>query len=196
MKLGIVLPTVDGRQDDLVRCVRAYVERTPASIEFFVYPEKGNLGEFWQRGAEEAIQWGADYLLLSVDDFLPEPGWTTDALQIADSGRIPACRVRNPDGYIHVWGGVDIADGTQAGKNPAECAALPFCTVTQWQEIGPMIPLHYCTDWWFGHRARLAGFPTVACSSMNFRHLDAQAGREDAQDKLARDMEIYFAAAS
>lgn len=189
MKLAIVIPTVDGREDQLELCMQRYHETAPCEVCFFLEKNAGSCGVAWQDGASIARAWRPDYLFFTVDDFLPDDTWPA-ALEVADAGSIPAPKVRERDGTVHVWGGRDVAVGTIAGEDPAECAAVPLCTAAQWAAIEPMIPTHYATDWWFGHRARVAGFPIVACES-SFLHLDGQPGRENAQQRLEEDVASF-----
>lgn len=54
---------------------------------------------------------------------------------------------------------------------------LPFCSVEQWEKIGPFPPIHYGSDRWFSEMGRRAGFPTVArLDSVAFNY-NANIGR-------------------
>ena len=171
--ISIVVPTITGREHWLKRCVTAYAETTE-DFELIVVPNDGQpVGVGWQKGADKAA---GRYLHLTNDDCEPVAGWWQAAAAVADRGRTPAGPVLNADGTINSlgeWGENERRpDGT-----PTTMCRIPFCTLKQWQVIGPMLPVHYYSDNWFSWRARQAGIQPVIANGYKFIHHFAPEGR-------------------
>lgn len=197
MLISIVIPTVTGREDHLARCMDAYREHTIQRIELIVIRDRPTCGIAWQEGSEQA---SGDYLHLTADDLEPHHGWDRSAVHYATTNRIPCPTVMEPDGVtVQSTHGVSAQAGIStepvtAGQEVG-FTTVPFMTIGQWKLIGPMIPLHYCTDSWVSHRARLHGIPTVAAPGMRFTHHNALPGRGagmgDQHARTAHDRAAY-----
>lgn len=183
--ISVVIPTIDGREEHLVRCVESY-ERTLASyddaggrFELIVATGFPTCGIAWQWGADRAK---GDYLHLTADDIEAKPGWWQAALQLVDppSGHkpaLPAPLVFHPDGEVQSCGG--SWEQLEADGVVTEFTRVPFVSRNQWELIGPMIPTHYFTDNWVSYRGRLHGFETVVAHGYQFVHHHALESRNE-----------------
>lgn len=162
-KISIVVPTVDGREDHLRRCLDAYEHRSNAYIELIVIENEPTCGIAWQKGAEQA---SGHFLHFTADDLEPAFAWDLHARHAANDGIIPMPRIYGPDKRIE-----------PLGPSTQGCTRIPFCTMAQWEQIGPMIPLHYYTDNWFSHKAQQAGLMLREKMGYTFMHHWAQPAR-------------------
>lgn len=217
MKIGVVIPTVYERSSYLVRCLRGYEERHETGHEVvpIVLHERWSGGIAWQEGAERAKELGCDYLHLTNDDIVPGFDYLRPMIESVLRGEVPVVLVVIPvaetldadkmplpgnptTGHASHFEGEEKIhlSGTHA-NGESEYPSLPFCSMDQWSLIGPMIASHYGTDKWFGHRAKLAGFPNV-CTSATFYHYAAGLGRDGriegwlGQDRLAFDHNVAY----
>lgn len=169
MLISIVVPTIDGREDYLERCLTAYAAHG-GELEFVVVRNEKTCGRGWQRGAERAH---GDYIHLTCDDIEPCAGWWEGAVRTIERGFVPAPRVLNTDGSLQTCGDVDESpDGART-----DFTRLPFVSRAQWEVVQPMIPLHYFTDNWVSDRCRAAGIETVVARDYLVLHHLAQEGR-------------------
>lgn len=215
MKVSIVVPTVDGREDYLDRCLRGYEERTEAEVELLVVRNRWSGGMAWQEGAEAAT---GDYLHLTNDDIIPGEGWLDDCVEAVRRGMVPVVAVMNATPEIHDdemmplpgnpmndlvthFEGVpklQLPWHVATRGNESEYPSLPFCSLDQWRSIGPMIPTQYGTDKWFGQRAWDAGFANVCVTGSIFYHFAAGVGRDEmidgwlGFDRLTFDQNIAY----
>jgi hypothetical protein len=172
--VAIVVPTIEGREIDLKRCLRAY-KRTAPKAEVIVEHDHGSCGEAWIAGAERT---DAEYLHFTADDLEPQPGWLKIAKETVDKGFIPAPLVFNTDGSLDSAGLVGFGQyrGEHQDWQPIEGTTIPFLTREMWETVG-MIPVHYCTDLWVSVQGRKHGWETVIRTGMRFTHHVAPAGR-------------------
>jgi len=196
--LTVVIPTMPGREEYLDRAVRGYRERTVGDVRVIVVEGAQTCGIGWQVGAERAVEEGTDFLHLSADDIVPDWNWNVPLAETVAGGAIPCCSIivpikesLDPETQMPIAGApfgreqffervpsssAEVADW-QETKGDSEYPAAPFCSVHQWELIGPMIPTTYGTDKWFGLRAKRAGFRVVARHNARLYHYVAQAGR-------------------
>lgn len=176
-RVAIVIPTIDGREADLARCVAAYA-RTAPNATVYVEHSHGSCGEAWIAGAEKAARNGFGYLHLTADDLEPHDGWLEVAIETVDDGMIPAPLVYQPDGTLESAGlaGFSLNGVYDGDRSPVEGTTVPFVTRAMWDVIG-MVPLHYCTDLWVSAIGRHHGWETIVRTGMNFTHYTAPAGR-------------------
>ena len=180
----IVCPTVTGREDTYQRCVDAYENRTEDSFEIITILDRPACGIGWQEGAEIALEHGArpeDYLHFTADDLEPALGWDIEARPSADLGILPAPKIFNGFSKVEEHIGV-VPDGF--------FTRIPFCTFKQWENIGPMIPIHYYTDNYFSWRGLQAGYQTLGVPSYAFLHHWAQVKRFT-NEKMTNDAMEY-----
>lgn len=134
--LTIVVPTVDGREHWLERCLASYFATTPEDTQILVYRNRATCGIAWNEGIAEAA--GA-YVHLTADDIEAHPGWWKPAISATDLGWLPAPRILNGDGSLQSCGDADEQpDGTEC-----EIARIPFASRAQLAQIGPMLDIHY-----------------------------------------------------
>jgi len=176
--IAVVIPTIDGREEDLGRCIKAYEKTVPKGLRMYVEHGHPSCGEAWIAGAEKAVRDGFTYLHLTADDLEPHDGWLDVATDTVDRGYIPAPLVFHPTGDLESAGLMNF--GCYRGPHDdwmyVEGTTVPFLTATQWDKIG-MIPVHYCTDLWVSEQGRRNGWQTVVRTEMRFTHHTAQAGR-------------------
>lgn len=172
--ISIIIPTIDGREGWLLKCLRSYDRHTRQDFEPIVVRNAPTWGIGIQQGMERGPR--GRYLHFTADDIEPHPGWDVAAREAVDQGYLPAPRILNSDDSLQsCGGGVTETDDWQ----PTEFTRVPFMSADQWAKIGPMIPLHYYTDNWVSHRGRLAGIQTVVRRDYLFTHHWAPEGRLD-----------------
>lgn len=197
MKVAVIIPTVCGREDYLKRCLHGYLERHGSEhhIVPVVLSERWSGGMAWQEGAEEAVRMKADFLHLTNDDIVPGYNYLTSMIAAVEKEMTPVVLIVTPtpavlspydnmplngnpttDHSSHFEGVPTIQPSGTLGTNASEYPSLPFCSLGQWERIGPMIPSHYGTDKWFGERAGNAGIPRT-CVDATFYHYVAMPGR-------------------
>jgi hypothetical protein len=188
MTVRVVVPTVDGREAHLQRCLAAY-ERTAPGAEVIVERDHPSCGAAWLAGATGEF----DCLHLTADDLEPHDGWLQVAMETVDAGYIPAPLVHHPGGELESAGLLDFGcyRGPHADWQLIEGTTVPFLTRAMWERIG-MIDVHYCTDLWVSTIGRRYGWETVIRTGMRFTHHTASAGRNygrawpDTQEYLRR----------
>lgn len=172
-----MIPTVDGREDHLARCIATYEERTNSAFQIIVIKNRPACGIAWNEGAELAE---GDFLHFTADDLEPARGWDLPARKAVKQGAIPECRLFNLDGSE--WQG------------PTGNCHVPFCSRPQWRKIGPHLPAHYYTDDWFTVKAQQMGYPLKLMPGYDFTHHWAQPGRGAGMteaERMVHDLAIF-----
>lgn len=186
--ISIVIPAVNGRDHFLAAAIKRFEETTPADTEIIVVWNKPVCGIAWNEGIAQAK---GDYVLLSADDVEPAvPDWLEAGIYWCDKGFLPCARILNTDGTLQSCG--DWVEEMDTGTI-CEFARIPFGSREQIEKIGEILPIHYATDYWFSHRGREEGWPTVVVREFCFYHHFASSGRLD--HRLNRDMRTFWAAA-
>jgi hypothetical protein len=85
---------------------------------------------------------------------------------------------------------------TSIDWKPTHTSVIPTMTPFMWKMMGPMIPLHYHTDDYLSHKARVLGMPSVAVKAYCFTHhhsevLPSVDGMETRQQRLRHDHVLY-----
>lgn len=194
LKIGVVIPTIPGRESSLDRCIESYREHTrSAELIFAVRERSSTCGEGWMAGAIRLERYGGvHYLHLTCDDIEAiDSSWWRAAIQTCDQGKLPAPIIRTPSGGIESAGGKLGAPNnliTDIGPDwsDVDFTTLPFLSWSQWKRIG-MIKAHYATDVWVSYRGRQLGIPTVLRHSYTFKHHQERAGRGAGMSQGARD---------
>jgi len=178
VRLAIVVPTIDGREEDLARCLESY-ERTAPNARVYVEHGHPSCGAGWLAGVSTAASDGFDYLHLTNDDIEAHDGWLDVALDTVNRGYIPAPLVYHPDGTLESAGLENFGcyRGAYSDWMFIEGTTMPFLTSVMWDKIG-MIPVHYCTDLWVSAKGRMHGWQTVIRTGMEFTHHTAMPGRD------------------
>ena len=176
--ISVICPTIDGREEHFQRCEKAYADNTSTAYEFIVIRNEPTCGIAWQKGSEQAK---GDYIHFTADDLEPWTNWDKEAREMADDDWLPAPIIWNAHGQHIEAIGPTLYDGF--------FTRIPFCTRSQWEAIGPMIPLHYYTDNWFSARGADAGYESIEVEGYRFSHWWAMTGR--LMDAMAPDFEMY-----
>lgn len=175
MKIGIVIPTVPGREGLLDRVLAAYAQSCPDYWEFDVTIPEGypTVGEAWNAGAGDV---DGDYLHFGIDDAEPHRGWAEAAVELAEAGMLPAARIVTTGGMLEACGSMgrgwhlpECETGT-----PCRTTGIPFMSGQAWQEVGEFLPIHYAVedDWYW--RAVLRGMRIATCRGYCFTHYALQ----------------------
>jgi hypothetical protein len=185
MRLAIIIPTIEGREESLERCIASY-ERHTDGIEFGfrVYRNSPSSGEGWLSGLAEfvSVHGQPDYVHLTNDDIeCANSEWWVSAVEVTQTNRIPAPVVYNSDGSLQSAGGQLGANGdliTELREDgaPVGFTTVPFMSWEQWEQIG-MLPIHYSSDVWVSERGKQLGMETVLCHEYELIHHMHQVGR-------------------
>lgn len=169
MKTSVVIPTVDGREDVLARCIKAYEDTTPGELEIFVIRNKTACGIAWQEGADQAT---GDYIHFTADDLWPILGWHEEATSIVDRGELPAAWVMdNGEGPM-----MNCTCPFAPDINPPN-VLVPFFSRAQYELGGWVVPIHYGSDDWITFVAASRGINIVLTPYYSFGHSAEQTGR-------------------
>lgn len=189
--ISVIVPTVDGREDHLERCVTAYHTLAPGNyqLELLIERNHRSCGLAWQAGAERSRT--GDFIHLTDDDIEPRPDWHAPAIEAVERGFIPAPQVYDPNGYpqSHPCVGSVAPDWT-----PVHMSALPFCSRQQWEKITPLMTSHYFTDDFFSFRANQAGWMPRLRIGYAFTHWWATVRRGAGMsepDRMRNDQALY-----
>jgi hypothetical protein len=182
LTISIVIPTVDGREKSLARCLAAYESTTPVEVQYLVFRNRPTCGIAWNEGIAQA---DGDFIHLSADDLEPQPGWYEAAWSKVNAGFLPAPRILKPDGSTEScgWDASEREDG-----QIAEFSRIPFAPKEWFWEMGPMLETHYMNDYFFGDLGRKIGIQTVIAREYLFVHHHEEVGR---LDRLDEDWHAY-----
>lgn len=185
--VGVVIPTVDGREHWLGRC-RASYERTLAEYEaeILVIPNQPTCGDAWNIGVLALLMGQCDVIHLTADDIEAHDGWLEAGFARLNRNELPAARILNGDGSLQSCG--DQFDRPEGFVT--EIARIPLLTPPVAAAIFP-IPdgMHYYTDNVVSDRARAVGWPTVVTRDYLFTHHLAGEGR---LDRLDTDHDLWL----
>lgn len=164
--IGVVIPTVPGRESFLARAVESLVGPTVIRV---IENSGKTCGEGWNQGARDFLQYmpGVDSVLFYADDLIAGPKWTEAA---PSEDIVPGCFLYGADGEHQ-----NVTDGRPGDS--AQFPRVPWLTITQVQEIFPIPALHYYSDIWIGDELNSRGIKTVMHWSYSFIHLWAQPNR-------------------
>lgn len=189
--LGIIIPTITGREDSFKRALAAYERTTvgfPGGVRLYVQRNAATCGEAWDKGAD-ALASQVDYLHFGADDVEPHEGWWQPLKEAVDEGFCPSMIVLNPDRSIQS-AGMRHGQPVMPGKDWAEVehTLTPFISTAQWKLIRP-IPhdLHFCTDWWVSARLAQHGIATIVRTGSFLTHHNHPAGRGAGMEEHARN---------
>lgn len=165
-RLSVVIPTVAGRERHLDQSVKSIVATTTGlDLQLLIYADRPTCGVAWREGARDAL---GDYVLFSADDLELLPGWLEPAVACVERGLLPAVTLVMPDGEIGLTG----PDGEET-----DFPRVPFLRREWLARLGPMLPIHYCTDEYVGHRGREVGLETVWAEGFACVHYAVPEGR-------------------
>lgn len=163
-KILVIVPTIDGREKSLFRCLDTYKTRTPKhEVEMMVLRNYDTCGIAWGVGMELAKHKDFDYIQLSADDLEPHEGWAEPAIAMIESGKLPAPKILNPDGSLFSF-----------GHNAGKTSVVPMFKKEHIERVLPMAPWHYWTDDYVSHKL---GLPVENCEGYTFTHHADPVGR-------------------
>lgn len=183
MLIGVVIPTVPGRERELARALDSHSDYElgrPSLVRLEVLRGFSTCGEAWNAGAAELLErFGENltHLCFSADDLIARPGWYGAALASLEQGYLPA-----PELYLESG---ELDPKTSHDGPPGSLVAfsrVPFFPAAAWRFIGPMPALHYYSDCWVGDRLSELGYRTRVAAGFAFTHLWAQPGRIHTDD--------------
>lgn len=173
MRVGIVFPTVDGREATADKVLNAFEATRPYGWEFiFSIPENYSAcGPAWNDGARDLLG-DVDYLFFTIDDAEPHPGWVEVAARTVDAGYLPAPRMLFPDGRVESCGSMGFGQLLPdcPDKTPCRNTGILFMKPEWFAEVGDFLPHHYAVDDDWNWRAFLAGYQMLYRSGMVFTH--------------------------
>lgn len=188
--IDLIVPTIQGREASLQRCVSSFEEATPSGqLNVIVVPDSKTCGWGWRQGL---VASRAPYVALVADDIeCVSDAWSHVCKRVADAALLPCPRVYRPDGVIESQGGDMNALGHIVSRHRKDRAACDFTTVPflnrrQAEQIG-MIDTQYCCDVWVSYRGRQLGYQTVLCHGYDLMHYQEQVGRGAGMAQHDRD---------
>ena len=186
MKISIIMPTIDGREESRETMLRAYQERTPYPIEIILKYNYPN----WPAGCNAGqLDATGDVLHFGSDDLEPLAGWADAMLRTLAANEIPA-----PQLWDFVKTGAPVnerADGPP-GAIPGFSRA-PSLTRAMAECIGPWPEIPYYADNWVSDKGRLCGYESRVTAGYGFIHHWHPVGRLDAGDWVGRNKPLYNA---
>jgi hypothetical protein len=195
-RIGVVLPTIRGRESLLERTQDAYLEATPSNIELvIVVPKDADcIGDAWNAGAKALKGCECEYLHLGADDLLPGPVWAEAGISAAEGDVYPSPRITLEDGSLESCGTLgagfflpEVRDGT-----PATSSGMPFLPFDLWESIQPLPSLHYYCDDLIAFMARSQGLRCEVRRDYHFTHLKGQFGTPDVVRKAMAHRETML----
>src|SRR5215207_4311284 len=101
--IDLVVPTINGREESLERCVESYRKNSSVKLNVIVVPESKTCGWGWKQGLA-AMR--APYVLLACDDQESiSVRWAEVCIKTVRMGKLPCPRVWNSDGSLQSAGG-------------------------------------------------------------------------------------------
>lgn len=192
MKVSIVIPTIQGREDLFAQTKDGYAASKPATVEFeYITPKDfPTIGEAWNAGAAKAT---GEFLHLTADDVIPHEGWIDAAINATNRAEWPCPKILNPDGSLHscgtLGGGMLLPDcptGTPCAASP-----FPFFRSNRWVQLGPALGIHYYADDALGWKARSIGLTPTVCAEFTLTHLEGTVGRAQVAARSQSDSFIF-----
>jgi len=179
--ITVVVPTVDGREKHLERCIDAYRNRSRYPVELIVLENRPTCGAAWIEGAEAAT---GDYVHFSADDLEPSAGWDVEAVGYASTGIAPSPRILGPDGDTQFCGMHGPNEWPSGLLVPM--SVIPFLSRPMLRAALPLLDAHYFTDNWISWKLYRAGFVTAVARGFEFTHHWAQTRRGAGMSEPAR----------
>lgn len=174
VRLGIVIPTIAGREESLGRTISAYMASSGDGAVLEViknqpsWPAACNVGR-------RALAGRADILHFGADDLVPQPGWLEPCLPVLEAGELPAPRVWNHEREGIPWS--EPLDGEPGSLT--DFTRVPILTAAMAEQIGDWPEIVYYADCWVSAKARSLGWPTRVVAGYDFVHHWHPVGRLD-----------------
>ena len=195
-EVDLIVPTIDGREASLDRCVESFRKNT-ADLNVIVVSESVTCGWGWRQGLAASR---APYVALVADDLeCVSDIWAEVCIATVDKGLLPCPRVYTPEGAIESQGGdmnavAHLANRHRKDKALCDFTTVPFMSAKQAEKIG-MLDIQYCCDVWVSYRGRQLGYETVLRHRYDLVHYQEQVGRGAGMGQAERnemDAETMF----
>ena len=173
--ISIVIPTVDGREEHLERCINSYENNTFSDYELIVVHNQKTCGEAWDLGSNDAK---GDFIHFTADDLECHKGWDIAAKVATAINAMPHPRCYRVDGTLddRYGGANDLID--------VPMTTIPFMTMEMWKKIKSSVSgdevfmkLHYYSDDWISWLAHQNEINIVSRHGYDFIHYIAQVRR-------------------
>jgi hypothetical protein len=187
-QVDLIVPTIEGRESSLVRCVDSFKARTD-DLGVIVVPDSKTCGWGWKQGLAASQ---APYVALVADDLeCISDTWAQVCMEMADEGLLACPRVWTPDRAIESQGGDMNALGHiipryRKDRSPTDFTTVPFMSREQAEAIG-MLDVQYSCDVWVSYRGRQLGYETVLVHGYDLVHHQEQVGRGAGMAQNDRD---------
>lgn len=179
MKISVIIPTIEGREDSLEQTLATYRNSLDASrLEFVIVRDELSCGDAWNVGAKLAT---GELLHFGADDLEPaRPDWWIDAAAAIGDGFLPVGSIveHSLDGETRWFGG--------------DFARVPFIHRDWWRAMPA--GMHYFTDNLLTQRAAEDDHAMRFCESFAFTHRPVRVGRLDTPERFSRDRAVFLTA--
>lgn len=222
MNLLVCIPTITGREHYFEQACRGYQNRSgDVNISISAVKDRPTCGVGWQHAMDQAVKTieqgrsaRPDFIHFGNDDIVVAEGWLEPLVEAVEAGCVPAARMEPAGAHLGEEPAVSMAppdppplselsywysdlpeNQPRTDWAPIDHASLPFCSMDQWEEIGPFIPIHFGTDKWFYERARRVGLPATARMDSVIFNYAVQIGRSkgDWHETDLIDFDLVFA---
>lgn len=189
MQVAAIIPTVDGREDDLANCL-AGIANQPYDTEVIILRNRPTCGQAWLEGSVMAC---ADYIWFAADDVYPETGFFSAMIEGCEAGFSPVATVYEGDGLLQS-AGIEGMDCYRPEKlvdwMKVSHTTTPFMSSDQWLMLAPHLPfmkeLHYCSDMLHSAVMKKHGIECVVRTPARLIHYNAMPGRGAGTDQHTR----------
>jgi GT2 family glycosyltransferase len=190
--VGVVVPTVAGREQSVERALDALSGTLPEGSELNVTVPFGyaTCGEAWNDGRNDV---NGDYLYFMADDIVLHPGWLEACVETADAGYIPAARQLHSNGTLEGCGSMGFGRFLPEAPDwtPVRQTGLIFMRTEWWGVVGPFLPIHYAVDDDWTWRALLRGIPCAFREGYTFTHYADTVGTQGVRDKAGEHVQAF-----
>lgn len=186
-RIGVLVPTVDGREDHLARCVTSHCPPVNG-VQWLLAVESNHptCAEAWVAGVDRLLAAGAEYVCVTCDDFEALGPWWIEAVKTCDGGAV-ACPILFNAGETIRW--PSSADDGEPGEL-ARCTRSPnLFTAAQAEAVFAVYrqlePMQYYGDFLLGDIAGRLGIEARVAGGFTFSHHWAQVGRHSDEQNEA-----------
>ena len=175
MKLGVVVPTITGREESLERTLDAYSDTLRGQEWSLVTPkDHPNWPAACNIGVQELTD--CDVIHYGADDLVPVGDWLAPCLPVLDVGELPAARVWN---FEKPLGSREAPTQEIDGPDGAvtRFTRVPILTRRMVEALGPWPEIVYYADVWVSVKAEWLGMITRVTRGYDFVHHWHQHGR-------------------
>lgn len=179
MLVGIVVPTVEGREGCLEDCLESHAQGG-LPCDFAIIENELTCGDAWNKGAKVLERRHGErmtHILFTADDLIATPGYLVSAMTACKDKTLPAPMLWNDTEQ-----GLQMADPRETPGATAVFSRIPFFPIEVYRQLGP-VPgepaLHYYSDCWYGDVAIHKGYTFQVVPGFAFMHSWHPAGRMD-----------------